>query len=188
MKLSKLFTSAVVLIVGFTVLGCQYEWSPSSKGTVNRKADFKLRIGGAGLKIDAYSGHVGRCKINRNRPDCVGVPEGNTAEISFQLKGWKDWNFTQMQLVAEPYDKLNFGEQKNFDEDMRMDFYVYIDGEKREPNSNGIIDLTGKEDGRNFTLHDNNIVKKTYHYQIQACLTPENCESTDPKIENEGRR
>lgn len=188
MKFSKLLTTAVVLIVGLTVLGCQYEWSPSSKGTVNRKADFKLKISGAGLRIDSYSGHVGRCKINRNRPDCVGVPEGNTAEISFQLKGWQDWNFTQMQLVAEPSDKLNFGNQSGFDEDMRKDFYVEIDGEKRQPNTHGIIDLTGGADGRNFTLYDNNVVKKTYSYQIQACLAPGNCQDTDPRIENEGRR
>jgi len=190
MKFSKLTTTAVVLIVGLTVLGCEPEWSSFDKGTVNRKADFKLKIGGGGLKIDSYNGHVGRCKINRNRPDCVGVPKGNTAEIKFQLKGWKDWNFTKMQLVAEPSDKLEFGTQSGFSEGMIEDFYVYIngrDGEKREPDSDGIINLTGVEDGRNFTLHDNNIIEQTYRYQIQACLDEE-CEPTDPMIENEGRR
>lgn len=190
MKFSKLLTTAVVLIVGLSVLGCDPEWSSLDRGTVNRKADFKLKIGGAGLKIDSFNGHVGTCRINRVRPDCIGVPKGNTAEIMYQLKGWKDWNFTRMQLVAEPSEKLDFGTQKNFDKDMIKDFYVYVngkDGEKREPNSDGIIDLTGVEDGRNFTLHDNNIVKQTYRYQIEACLETE-CKITDPKIENEGRR
>ena len=194
MKFSTILTTAIVLIVGLSVLGCENGSSPlESKGTVNRKAEIKLRISNAGLKVVGAEGHVGTCKIHKIEPDCVNVPKGNTAEIKFKLIGWKDWNFSRIQLVHDdPSDKLDFANQTGFTSAMIDDFYVVVDGADVHPDSNGIIDLTGMEDGRNFTFHDKNQLKQHYRYQIEACkevvdkAEEVKCEPSDPRLENEG--
>lgn len=191
MNFPKLLTSAVVLIVGLAILGCQNE--SSSLGTVKRKADIKLRISNAGLKVVGAEGHVGTCKIHKIEPDCINVPKGNTAEISFRLVGWKDWSFSRIQLVHDdPSDKLDFADQAGFTPAMIDDFYVEVSGVDVKPDSNGIINFTGMADGRIFTLHDKNKTKQNYRYQIEACPQKEDeseeheCEPSDPRLENEG--
>ena len=74
---------------------------------------------------------------------------------------------------------------------MRDDFYVTVNGVDIHPDTNGIIDLNGTSDnGREFTLFDNNVLPQTYNYQIKVCPTTASdsnvCKDSDPKIENEG--
>ena len=165
----------------------------------NNQADIQLTISGPpgnpSLKFTGASGHVGNCKPANNSPNCVRVAPNDTATMTFRLVGQDHWKFSQMQLVAgppdiDPNDKLNFGPQTGFSQQMRDDFYVTIGGVDIHPDSNGIIKLnTSPGVGRDFILVDNNQLAQTYIYQLQVCRTKngiEQCKDSDPRIENEG--
>ena len=161
-----------------------------------QKADIKLAASPASLKFTGASGNLGTCK-STNKPYCVHVKKWYRAEIIFRLIGSPDWEFSRMQLVAEPSDvessddessaKLNFGKQSGFTPKMRTDFYVEVNGKKSKPDTNGIIELGGSPGvGQNFTLIDNNNLEQIYSYQLEVCDENDVCNQTDPKVENEG--
>ncbi|MDX2428796.1 MAG: hypothetical protein QNK22_08910 [Xanthomonadales bacterium] len=155
-----------------------------------KKADITLQVSAAGLKFKHSTGQLEKC-ISSPNPHCVRVQKGDDAEITFHLKGWRNWEFNRIQLVAEPSDvkpsaKLNFGDQVGFTKDMRDDFYVTVNDVDIYPDVNGIIKLNGPSGvGRDFILIDKNNLAQIYTYQLEACKG-ESCERSDPKIENEG--
>lgn len=191
MNISKKIVLTVAILPILAVLG----YLVLTLTVTNKKdAEIMLTISGAGLNFTGASGHVGTCK-NQNSPNCVNVPPGDTAALSFILGGQPGWKFSQMQLVAGPPDinqsaKLNFGNQSGFSQLMRNDFYVTINGANIQPDARGIIKLdTPPGVGRNFILVDKNKLKQTYIYQLQVCKTENDetqCEDSDPRLENEG--
>ncbi len=182
MKFSKIIILAVVLVVVLAVV--RYMFFPPGL-TTSRRADIQLTISAAGLKFTGASGDHGNCQ-STNNTYCVRVPHGDDAELTFRLVGQPNWEFSRMQLVAEPSDKLDFGAQAGFTQAMIDDFYVTINGVNVHPDGDGIIDLDGPPGvGRDFILIDNNELTQTYKYQLEVCNGDE-CESSDPKVENDG--
>jgi len=170
------------------------------KADINQKplqiAVIDLVANDAILKFTGTLGNHRKCKSTSN-PYCVNVENDYRAEIIFRLIGSPDWEFSRMQLVAEPSDvessddessaKLNFGKQSGFTPKMRTDFYVEVNGIKFKPDTNGIIELGGSPGvGQNFTLIDNNNLEQIYSYQLEVCDENDVCNQTDPKVENEG--
>ena len=143
----------------------------------------------AGNKLDILeeSGNLGACPSPR-QPGCIGVSKYRKAKIQFRLVNMDDWTFKQIQLVAEPLPKLNFGEQDPpLTDVMKDDFYVKINSTKIHPNDEGIIDLAGLQPGYKFKLVDLNKFPQIYSYQIEACNGDGSvCKEMDPKIRNEG--
>ena len=201
MKLTKRIIPAVrIPVVGVVVilalLGCQPSEQTGAQKAGVQKADIKLAASAAGLKFTGASGNLGTCKSTK-KPYCVNVEEEFTAEIVFRLVGSPGWEFSRMQLVAEPSDvkpsddessaKLNFGNQAGFTPEMQDDFYVTVDSKNILPDTNGIIKLGGSPGvGQNFTLIDNNNLEQIYSYQLEVCDENDVCNETDPIIENEG--
>lgn len=137
------------------------------------------------LDISNESGNLGTCTAPIE-PGCVGVSKWRRAKIQFRLVNMDDWTFKQIQLVAEPLAKLDFGTQTPpFTQEMKDDFYVKINNVKTQPDDDGIIDLTGLEKGYKFKLVDRNNFKQNYLYQIEACLG-DVCKKMDPRIQNGG--
>lgn len=195
MKINKTFGIAAVVVVGAPILfmlilpafGLVFIKSP-----IPQKAFITLDIKGDNLIISGTSGERGKCPPPVHE-GCVQVKKIKKARIKFNLDmpGMKDWEFSQIQLVAEASAnaKLNFGKQSGFNDEMIADFYVKFDGKDKHPKENGIIDL--KDLKKNvFTLFDRNKFTQTYSYQIEACPTdsndPDDCKKMDPMIINEG--
>ena len=190
MKSSKLIIPVVVLISIIAVLGYPFIPKAAVQAAVQasvQKADIKLEANTAGLKFTGASGDLGTCKSKKKTRYCVNVPEDDEAEITFRLVGSPDWGFKRMQLVAEPSEKLDFGNQAKFGKKMQADFYVKVNGVDVHPDTNGIIKLGGSPGvGQNFTLIDKNKLKQIYSYQLEVCNENDDCHRTDPRVENEG--
>lgn len=155
------------------------------KNPFPQKAYINLEESGNKLVILDESGNLGACTLPRET-GCVGVSKWRRANIKFRLVNMDDWTFKQIQLVAEPLAKLDFGTQTPpLTQDMKDDFYVKINNVKTQPDDDGIIDLTGLEKGYKFKLVDRNNFKQNYLYQIEACLG-DVCKKMDPRIQNGG--
>lgn len=200
MKFTKLIILAVALVAVLAVTRYLVfppaVTPPPPPPAATERTDIQLTVSAAGLKFTGASGHHGNCDTS-NSPYCVKVEQGDNAEITFRLVGFNNWGFSRMQLVAEPSDKLDFGTQGDFSQEMQDDFYVTINGVDIHPDTNGIIDLDGPPGvDKNFTLIDKNDFRQTYKYQLEACEINEddddddddndNCHRSDPMIENEG--
>jgi len=152
--------------------------------------DISLSLSESGdkLVVSGESGNRGKCAPPA-KPGCVGVSKWRRASIKFWLVNMNGWSFEQIQLVAEPLPKLNFGTQTPaLVPEMIDDFYVRINGNKIHPDKDGIIKLAELEEGKALKLVNRNNFTQTYSYQIQACIDPTNCVKMDPRIKNEGRQ
>jgi len=157
------------------------------KNPFPQKAYISFNKSGDQLEIYNESGNRGVC-ASPIEPGCIGVSKWRRANIKFRLVNMDGWSFKQIQLVAAPLTKLNFGTQTPpLSTEMKADFYVKVNNIDTQPDDNGIIDLTGLQKGYKFKLVDRNDFKQIYSYQIEACKEDE-CIKLDPKIENEGKK
>lgn len=189
MKMLRVVGIAAVVVAGVTVsalalggLGIYVFKFPFSQ-----QAYIGLTEAGNKLDILEESGNLGACPSPR-QPGCVGVSKWRKAKIQFRLVNMDDWTFKQIQLVAEPLPKLNFGTQTPaLTSEMKDDFYVKINKKKIHPDDDGIINLAGLQQGYKFKLVDRNNFKQIYSYQIEACNGAV-CKKMDPMIQNEGKQ
>lgn len=191
MKINSPVGIAAVLVVGIPIL-----WFALGASGIYllkipffpQRADIVLTIEDDKLVIHAATGNAANCPAGEEK-GCIRVTKWRKAHVRFLLDDMDDWEFSKIQLVAEPTAKLDFGNQAGFTQDMIDDFYVKINNIKQYPDANGIIDLTGLNKGDEFKLKDRNKFKQTYWYQIQACPPTGNladCRDSDPKIINDG--
>lgn len=190
MKINSPFGIAAVVVVGVPLLWLALGASGLLviKNPFPQKADISLTITDDKLVISAATGRTGNC-APPEVTGCIRVSKWRRAHIRFLLKDMDGWEFSKIQLVAEPESKLDFGDQANFTQDMIDDFYVKINNVKQYPDTDGIIELAGLKKGDEFKLIDRNKFKQIYSYQVRACNTavnPQVCKNSDPKIINEG--
>ncbi len=191
MKINSPVGIAAVVVVGASILWFALGASGllMIKWPFPQRADVFLTIKDDKLVIDAATGNAANCPAGEKK-GCIRVSKWRKAHVRFLLHKMDGWEFSKIQLVAEPTAKLDFGNQAGFTQNMIDDFYVKINNTKQYPDTNGIIDLTGLKKGGEFKLIDHNKFKQTYSYQIRACNTAVNtpdCKNSDPKIINEGK-
>jgi len=190
MNIKSTFRTAAVVVVGAALLWFVLGASGFAlfKNPLPLRADVVLVIENNQLVIQAATGRAARCPAGE-ATGCIRVSKWRKAHIKFLLKDMDGWEFSKIQLVAEPESKLGFGNQAGFTQDMINDFYVKINNVKQYPDTDGIIELAGRKKGGEFKLIDRNKFKQIYSYQIRACNTavnPQVCKNSDPKIINEG--
>jgi len=187
MKILKMVGITAAIVAGATVcalalggLGIMVIKNP-----IPQKATIGLTESGNELVVSEESGNRGKC-VPPGQAGCVGVSKWRRANIKFRLVNMDDWTFKQIQLVAEPLAKLDFGPQNPaLTSEMKADFYVKINNTKTHPDDHGIIKLDGLQSGYKFKLVDRNNFKQTYSYQIEACKGAV-CKKMDPRIQNGG--
>lgn len=190
MNIKSTFRTAAVVVVGAAVLWFVLGASGFAlfKNPFPQKADVLLTIEDDNLVITSARGNAANCPAGHVK-GCIRVSKSRRAHIRFFLDDMDGWEFSKIQLVAEPESKLDFGDQAGFTQDMIDDFYVKINNVKQYPDTDGIIELAGLKRGDEFKLIDRNKFKQIYSYQIRACNTavnPQVCKNSDPKIINEG--
>lgn len=191
MKMLRIVGITAAIVAGTTVfaiaLGGLGIWVIKNPFPQNATIYLTQDLSGSKLVIDGESGNLGKCETPR-KPGCVGVSKWRKANIRFRLVNMDGWIFKQIQLVAAPLPKLDFGTQTPaLEPEMKDDFYVKINNIKIYPDDNGIIDLAGLQPGYKFKLVDRNNFTQNYSYQIEACNEGV-CLPMDPMIENEGKK
>ena len=120
MNIKPSLRSAGIAVVGVSVL-----WYALGtfgilmiKNPFPQRADIYFSIKDSQLEISVSTGNRGGCVPK----GCVHVSRWRKAHIRFLLDDMDDWEFSKIQLVAEPTPKLDFGNQAGFTQEMIDDF------------------------------------------------------------------
>lgn len=193
MKIRRNILLAIIYMAGFTILAsCAQVAGPGiASYTVHHETLPPIKmlvIGGPELK--ANEGGSANCNININAKGCIEVERGDTAEVTFEFKGFPEWHFTEFKICkGTKADKINGTWVCNLGLLQRADFeFTDGSGTKMYPSEDGIVkldDFSGTL--RVFKLHDENRVPQEYFYQIKACRpfdSTATCAVSDPPIRN----
>ncbi len=134
---------------------------------------------------------------------CFRLEKDTAGLIKFNFHGQasKDWALKQFTICRDPKITADTevkietscnGELLSVDE--RLEFFIMDDKKGTTvlaTPETGVIPLVGLpgNDLKKFYLVDQNTIKQTYFYNIEACETsnPTNCATLDPPVENTGR-
>ena len=217
MKTSNVLTTVVIVVVISIVATLHLsEVAPWSKARNFAKtmdtADVEFKVDETAGKLEITSGAGLNCKGK----GCFKVNRGRSGRLKFQFNetGWQLTKFEICEGSSKPADtcSLDVWERLEFAaSDTRTGSNLFF------TQGDGIIDLTQIKpkpgtDYSEFYLFDQNAIKKTYFYSIEACkktaaetetdestdeavdaataraVITSTCYSTDPPILNGGRR
>jgi hypothetical protein len=191
MKMNYRLRLVLAVLTGVAFLAsCTPSVVKKSKGTLLRP-DINLQITGNPKELRITTLGMGACKAQNPLNGCVAVPNGDIALITFRLNAPPAWSFSEIKICS---GGTKASQDCNLEDWQRSEFYASdspFGSALLYPDDNGVIDLTQLSSSlTEFVLFDFNSVKHDFFYTIKACnpsATPQ-CTSSDPPIENGGRR
>ncbi len=187
-------------------------WSKASNfAKTMDTADVVFEVDEANGELDITSGVGSGCA----KKGCFKVGKGKSGRLKFQFNADPEWQLTKFEICEgdtkpthpcslDVWERLEFAAS-----DTKKGQKLFFTSE------DGVIDLTGVKPGADYSefyLFDQNAIKKTYFYTIEACrstvapadtdetvdeavdaatataVVTTTCYTTDPPIQNGGRR
>ena len=191
MKMNYRLYLILAVVTGIAFLAsCTPGVVKKSKGTLLRP-DVNLQVTGNPKELQITTLGMASCKSQNPLNGCVAVPNGDTALITFRLTAPPAWNFSKITICS---GATKASQDCNLEDWQRSEFFA-SDASPNSlplfPSDLGVIDLAQLSPSlTEFVLYDFNSVQHDFFYTIEVCnpsATPQ-CISSDPPIENGGRR